>query len=382
MKETIRNGLGMEMLSNKRRHILKVQQPAALLAKLPARYSELIEQLKKQIRISRLRVAISVNRELILLYWDLGAKIKACQSQEGWGSKVIERVSRDLSINFPDMKGFSVRNLKYMLAFVEAYPERNFVQQSAAQIPWFHNCVILEKVKSFADRIFYIQKTIENGWSRDVLVHQIEMKLHKRAGKAITNFPQTLPTLQSDLAQQVIKDPYAFDFLGIREKISERELETSLLFHLKEFLLELGVGFSFVGSQYPLEAGDQDFRLDLLFYHLNLRCFIVVDLKISAFMPEYAGKMNFYLSAVDDLLRKKGDNPSIGIILCKSKNKVIVEYALRNTKRPMGVSTYKLIKALPKSLQGKLPSSEEFSKEFKKAEQYNGSVEPKSINRL
>lgn len=354
------------MLKNKKKHIIIVQQPAAQLAKLPAGYSDLIGQLKKQIRITRLRAAISVNRELILLYWDLGSKIKACQSREGWGSKVIDRLSRDLSIDFPDMRGFSVRNLKYMLAFVEAYPERNLVQQSAAQIPWFHNCVILEKVKSFKDRIFYIQRTIENGWSRDVLVHQIEMKLHKRAGKAMTNFPQTLPALQSDLAQQVIKDPYAFDFLGIREKISERELETSLLSHLKEFLLELGVGFSFVGSQYPLEVGGQDFRIDLLFYHLNLRCFIVVDLKVSAFMPEYAGKMNFYLSAVDDLLKKKADNPTIGIVLCKSKNKVIVEYALRNTKRPMGVSTYKLIEALPKSLRGKLPSVEEISNELKK----------------
>ena len=353
---------------DKKKHVVKVQQPAAQLTKLPVGYNELISQLKKQILTSRLRAAVSVNRELILLYWDLGAKIKVRQSEEGWGSKVIDRLSRDLSANFPDMRGFSVRNLKYMLAFVEAYPERSFVQQSAARIPWFHNCVILEKVKSFANRAFYIQKTLENGWSRDVLIHQIEMKLHNRAGKALTNFPQTLPAPQSDLAQQVIKDPYAFDFLGTREKISERELETFLLTHLKEFLLELGVGFSFVGSQYPIEVGGQDFRMDLLFYHLNLRCFIVIDLKISAFMSEYAGKMNFYLSAVDDLLRKEGDNPTIGIILCKSKNKVIVEYALRNTKRPMGVSTYKLQEALPKSLQGKLPSAYELSKELNNAE--------------
>lgn len=357
------------MPTNKKKHGLKVQQPAAQMAKLPVGYSELINQLKKQIQKSRFRAALSVNHELILLYWDLGAKIQNCKLREGWGSKVIDRLSRDLSVDFPDMRGFSVRNLKYMLAFVEAYPERSFVQQSAAQIPWFHNCVILEKVKSFGERAFYIQKTIENGWSRDVLIHQMETKLHKRTGKAITNFSQTLPALQSDLAQQVIKDPYAFDFLGIREKISERELETSLLSHLKEFLLELGIGFSFVGSQYPLEVGDQDFRLDLLFYHLNLRCFVVIDLKISAFMPEYAGKMNFYLSAVDDLLRKKDDNPTIGIILCKSKNKVIVEYALRNTKRPMGVATYKLMEALPKSLQGKLPSADELSKELKIADQ-------------
>lgn len=329
-------------------------------------YSEFILGLKKQITASRIRAALAVNQELILLYWDIGRQIIGHQKREGWGSKVVERVSRDLSSAFPGMKGFSVRNLKYMRAFAESYRDISFVQQPAAQIPWFHNCVIIDKLKTFSEREFYIKKTIENGWSRDILIHQIEIKLHERTAKALTNFGRTLPAPQSYLAQQIIKDPYAFDFLGASEKISERKLGESLIEHLKEFLLELGVGFSFIGSQYHLEVGGQDYYIDLLFYHLRLHCYVVIDLKISEFIPEYAGKMSFYLSAVDDFLRQKADNSSIGIILCKSKNKVVVEYALRHTKRPMGVATYHLQALLPRALRGKLPSAKEFKNELRK----------------
>jgi predicted nuclease of restriction endonuclease-like (RecB) superfamily len=246
-----------------------------------------------------------------------------------------------------------------MRALAEAYGDERFVQQAVAQIPWGHNVRILDYVKDAAEREWYIRQTVQNGWSRDVLVHHIESNLYRRQGKAITNFDRTLPPLQSDLAHQVLKDPYTFDFLSLDREARERDFERGLIEHLRAFLLELGVGFAFVGSQVHLDVGDQDFYLDLLFYHLRLRCFVVIDLKMSEFKPEYAGKMNFYLSAVDDLLRHKDDQPSIGIILCKAKNKVIVEYALRDTRKPIGVSGYKLTGSLPKKLQGKLPTIEE-----------------------
>jgi len=286
------------------------------------------------------------------------------QKEEGWGSKVIDRLAKDLKQEFPDMKGFSSRNLKYMRAFAEAYPDRKFVQQAAAQIPWFHHCTILDKVKTHAERTWYIQQAIEHGWSRNVLVHQIEGGLYHRKGKAITNFNSTLPSPQSDLAQEVLKNPYVFDFLGLTEDIRERELEKRLIGRIRDFLLELGVGFAFVGSQVHIEVGGEDFYLDLLFYHLKLRCYVVIELKTSAFKPEYAGKMNFYLSAVDDLLRHPDDKPSIGIILCKSRNKIIVEYALRDTTKPIGVSSYRLTRALPEDIKGSLPSVEDLEREL------------------
>jgi predicted nuclease of restriction endonuclease-like (RecB) superfamily len=328
----------------------KLQPMVGEIEDIPRGYREFVSRLKKKIVSSRLRAAIAVNEELILLYWDLGSQIKSHQMDEGWGSKVIDRLSMDLTRAFSDMKGFSVRNLKYMLAFAKAYPDRLFVQQAAAQIPWFHNCAIIEKVKSSSARIFYVKKTIENSWSRDILTHQIEIGLHERAGSALTNFTRTLPDPRSGLAQQIVKDPYSFEFLGITDKISERRLEESLLGHLKEFLLEVG---------------GQDYYIDLLFYHLVLRCYVIVDLKISSFIPEYAGKMNFYLSAVDDILRQKNDNSSIGIILCKTRNKVIVEYALRHASRPIGVASYRFQSSLPITLKGKLPSAEDLSNELK-----------------
>jgi predicted nuclease of restriction endonuclease-like (RecB) superfamily len=262
------------------------------------------------------------------------------------------------------MKGFPPRNLNYMRALAEAYPDAEFVQQPVAQIPWGHNLRILEAVNDPGEREWYLRQTIEHGWSRNVLVHQIESQLYQRQGKALTNFAQTLPAPQSELAQQLLKDPYTFDFLTLRDASLERDLERGLLAHLREFLLELGIGFAFVGSQQHLEVGGQDFYLDLLFYHLRLRCFVVIDLKISEFQPEFIGKMNFYLSAVDDLLKHPNDQPSIGIILCKTRNNVIVEYALRDTNKPMGVSTYQLTESLPKQLKGSLPTIEELEAEL------------------
>lgn len=328
-------------------------------------YVALISSLKEKIRAAQHRAAFSVNRELVILYWEIGREILIRQAAEKWGAKVIDRLSTDLSREFPEMKGFSQRNLKYMRTFAEAYSDKQFVQQVAAQIPWFHNCVLLDKIRDRNARDWYMYKTIEHGWSRNVLVHQIESRLYHRQGKAITNFSRTLPQPQSELAQEVLKDPYIFDFLGIGEEALERDIERALIENLRKFLLELGVGFSFVGSQYHLEVGGQDFYLDMLFYHLRLRCFVVIDIKIGEFQPEFAGKMNFYLSAADDLLRHKDDQPSIGVILCKAKNKVIVEYALRDNRKPIGVSGYKLTESLPKKLKGSLPTVEEIEAELK-----------------
>ena len=331
---------------------------------LPGGYSEFLANLKRRVQKARLKAALSVNQELILLYWEIGQMILERQRKEGWGAKVIDRLAHDLRKEFPDMKGFSARNLKYMRSFAEAYPDKKFVQQAAAQIPWFHHCILLDKVKDHAERLWYIQQTTLHGWSRNVLVHQIESGLYHRKGKAITNFDKTLPSPQSDLAQETLKDPYMFDFLGLTDDIRERELEKELIARLRDFLLELGSGFAFVGSQVHLEVGGEDFYLDLLFYHLKLRSYVIIDLKTGSFKPEYAGKMNFYLAAVDDLLRHPDDNPSIGIILCKSKNKVIVEYALKDTSRPIGVSAYRLTRTLPEELKTTLPSVEELEKEL------------------
>jgi predicted nuclease of restriction endonuclease-like (RecB) superfamily len=265
---------------------------------------------------------------------------------------------------FPEMKSLSARNLKYMRALAENYSDEQFVQQLVAQIPWGHNVRILDKVKDAKEREFYIQKTIENGWSRNILVLQIESKLYKRQGKAVTNFQNTLPPAQSDLATQILKDPYNFDFLTLHDAAVERDLENALLDNLRKFLIELGVGFALVGSQYHLEVGEQDFYIDLLFYHLRLRAFVVIDLKMREFKPEDAGKMSFYLTATDKLLRHETDAPTIGIILCKTKNKLVAEYALQNVNSPIGVSEIQLAEALPENLKGSLPSIEEIEKEL------------------
>ena len=332
----------------------------------PPGYDELLQQLKNRIRERRLRTSLAVNRELILLYWSIGRDILDRQREQGWGTKVIDHLSADLHRAFPEMKGFSSRNLKYMRAFAEAWPDEAIVQQAAAQIPWFHNCVLLDKVKNPVHREWYMRQTIESGWSRAVLVHQIETNVYRRQGQATTNFRQTLPTPQSDLAQEVVKDPYSFDFLTLSDDAHERDLERGLLEHLRNFLLELGVGFAFVGSQYPLNVGGDEFYVDLLFYHLKLRCYVVIDLKMKEFEPEFAGKMNFYLAALDDLLRHPEDQPSIGIILCKTrKNKLVVEYALRDMGKPIGVSQYQLTEALPAEFKGSLPTVEDLEAELR-----------------
>ncbi|HEV2495725.1 MAG TPA: PDDEXK nuclease domain-containing protein [Terriglobia bacterium] len=331
---------------------------------LPQGYASLLNELKERIRAAQVRAGLAVNRELVSLYWSIGRDILARQKEQGWGAKIVDRLAADLRKAFPEMTGFSPRNLSYMRSFAEAWPDEQFVQQLAAQIPWFHNCVILDQVKSIAEREWYIRQTIQNGWSRNVLVHQIESGLYRRQGKALTNFTRTLPAPQSELAQQVVKDPYNFEFLSLAKEARERELEHALIDHLRDFLIELGVGFAFVGSQYPIQVGDEEFRIDLLFYHLRLRCFVALDLKMGQFQPEHSGKMNFYLSAIDDLLRQPGDQPSIGMVLCKSQNKVVAEYALRDLRKPVGVSEYRLTEALPKRLRGSLPTIEELEAEL------------------
>ena len=328
-------------------------------------YKALLADLKRRIQEAQVRAGLAVNRELVLLYWSIGREILVRQEREGWGAKVIDSLSRDLHHLFPEMKGLSPRNLKYMRALAEAWPEESIVQQAAAQIPWFHNCTLLDKVKDPLERLWYTQQTITNGWSRNVLTLQIESGLYRRQGKAISNFEVALPKPQSDLAQQLLKDPYNFDFLTLDKDARERDIERGLIDHLRQFLLELGSGFAFVGSQVPLEVGGEDYRLDLLFYHLKLRAFIVAEVKSTAFRPEYAGKMNFYLSAVDDLIRDaKVDGPTLGLLLCRSKNRVMAEYALRDIHKPIGVAELELTRILPESLTSRLPTVETLEAEL------------------
>jgi predicted nuclease of restriction endonuclease-like (RecB) superfamily len=356
-------------MAKKRAARAKTPRPANKTTNLlPKGYDELLGEIKERIRSAQLRAALAVTRELVLLYWHIGRDILTRQEQEGWGTKVIDRLAGDLRRAYPDMTGLSPRNLKYMRAFAEAWPELSIVQQLVAQVPWGHCVRLLDYVKNRNEREWYIRKTIENGWSRNVLVHWIESDLYERQGKAPTNFEKTLPPPQSDLARETLKDPYNFEFLALAGDAEERALQKGLLEHIQHFLIELGAGFAFVGQQYPLEVGGEDFFIDLLFYHLKLRCYVVIELKTTAFKPEYAGKMNFYLSAVDDLLRHPDDKPSIGIILCKAKNQVVVEYALRDLVKPVGVSSYitKLVESLPPFLRGSLPSPKELEAELKK----------------
>jgi predicted nuclease of restriction endonuclease-like (RecB) superfamily len=379
---------------------------------LPPDYAPLLADIKARVETARVKAGLAANRELLALYWDIGRLILNRQRREGWGAKVVDRLALDLQRAFPGQQGFSPRNLKYMRAFAEAWPEMVIVQQPAAQMgkaqrpepaivqqavaqlpeaekskpeivqaplaqtvasilhqpgapmPWFDHCLLLDKLTSSADRLWYAGKAVEHGWSRNVLALQIEAGLHQRQGKAVTNFKTTLPPAQSDLAQGITKDPYLFDFLTLRDDANERAVEDGLVAHVEKFLLELGAGFALVGRQVHLEVGDQDFYLDLLFYHLKLRCFVVIDLKAREFTPEAAGKMNFYLSAVDDRFRQSGDQPSIGLILCRSKNRVIAEYALRDMTKPIGVAGYvtKLVDSLPKALKGAVPSVAELEK--------------------
>ena len=325
---------------------------------LPSDYGPWLADLKAQIHAAQQQAARNVNRELVLLYWQIGRGILERQGREGWGSKVIERLAQDLRNAFPAMKGFSRANLLYMRAFAEAWPDQEIVQQAVGQLPWGHNLVLLSKLKTHDLRVAYAQRAIDQGWSRAVLVHHIERRSLHREGQAVSNFALRLPVPNSDLAHEALKDPYLFDFLGIGDESHERAIEDALVQHITRFLLELGAGFAYVGRQVPLEVGGEDFFIDLLFYHLKLRCYVVIELKASAFKPEHAGKLSFYLSAVDAELKSEHDAPTIGMVLCKSKNKVVAEYAPRNINQPIGVAEYQLTESLPADLQTCLPSIE------------------------
>lgn len=354
---------------------------------LPSGFADLLGEVKLRIQTAQTRAMFSVNAELIRLYWDIGRLIEDRQQREGWGASVIPRLSAELRNEVPELKGFSERNVKRMLAFHREYPSPDeIVPQAVAQlptpqkgpqavaqtpegsllwqIPWGHHVWLIEKVKDLTARRWYMEQTLANGWSRNVLTLMIESDAHRRAGKALSNFEQQLPSPQSDLVQQTLKDPYIFDFLTLDEPFHERELETELVRHLEKFLLELGQGFAFVGRQYRVTVGEDDFYIDLLFYHLRLRAFVVIDLKTGPFKPEYAGKLNFYCNVVNDQLRHEQDHPTIGLILCQTKDNVLAEYALTGIDKPIGVSSYELTRALPKNLQSSLPTVEQLEAEL------------------
>lgn len=325
---------------------------------MPAAYATALDEIKQRLQQARLRAVLAANSAMVLTYWGIGRVILGRQQSEGWGAKVIDRLSADLRAAFPDMQGLSPRNLKYMRAFAAAWPDEAIVQRAIAQLPWRQNIALLDKLDSPAERLWYARKAVGEGWSQPVLCLQIEKQLHRRDGKAQSNFPTTLPPADSDLAAQIFKDPYLFDFIGTADPRREREVERALVDHIQRFLLELGAGFAFVGRQVHLEVGDDDFYLDLLFYHLRLRRYVVVELKARDFKPGDAGQMNLYLSAADDLLRHPDDLPTIGLLLCKQRNKVVVEYALRGMDRPIGVAEWQtqLVETLPKELESSLPT--------------------------
>lgn len=321
-------------------------------------YIEVMNNIKIEIQRSQYKASVSLNKELVMLYYNIGKVINAHKT---WGNKFIENLALDIKREFPNSKGYSVRNLKYMAKYAETYTDEEFVQTVSAQIPWSHNTAILDKVKDSEKRVWYIEKTIENGWSHSVLIHQIESGLYERqaVSSKISNFENRLISPQSELAIQTMKDPYIFDFIPFKENMLERDIEQALVKDITKLLLELGTGFAFLGNQYHLNVGGDDFYIDLLFYNLNLRCYVVIELKTGEFKPEYAGQINFYLSAVDGILKKECDNPSIGLLLCKSKNDLVAEYALKDMSKPIGVSEYKITANLPQELQTQLPSVED-----------------------
>lgn len=320
-------------------------------------YLTYVEDLKDEISKTRIKAALSVNKELVLLYWRIGKKILEMQEREGWGARVIENISKDLQEGFPGMRGLSARNLVYMQTFARAYAQDPITQQAAAQIPWTHNCMILDKITYPSERLWYIRKTIENGWSRNVLLMQIKSNLYGRQGKALTNFKATLPKVQSDLAHQLMKSEYNFEFLGVSEGSGEAAIEKSLMDNIRDFLLELGQGFSFVGNQHKVTLAGEVFYIDLLMYHIKLKSYVVVELKAGKFKPEYLGKLGFYAAAIDREVKEEGDQETIGLLLCQSSNKLMVEYCLQDSKKPMGVADYK---TLPAQYAEHLPSPEQF----------------------
>ncbi len=341
------------------------------MEKLTTDYKQWLTELKSKIRSTQIKAAVAVNSTLIHFNWELGKMI--AEKQTAWGSKFLETLSKDLQDEFPDMKGFSVSNLKFCKLFYNYFPissqaENELGTKLVAQIPWGHTKVIITKIKDKNEAQFYIQQTIENNWSRDILSIQIETNLYARKGKAISNFKNTLPEPMSDLAQQTLKDPYIFDFMTLAEGYKERDIEQQLVKHVTKFLLELGKGFAFVGQQYHVEIAENDYYIDLLFYHIRLKCYVVIELKNTKFIPEYAGKLNFYLSAVDTLVKQADDNPTIGILLCRYKNNIEAEFALRDINKPMGISEFKITEILPENLKSSLPTIEEIENEFKDLE--------------
>jgi predicted nuclease of restriction endonuclease-like (RecB) superfamily len=362
-------------------------------------YTALLAEIKQRIRTAQVRTAMAANIGLLMLYWEIGGVLAGRQKKEGWGAGVLPRLAADLHHALPEVKGFSDRNMRLMVQFYEEYPALFPIwqpavaklenhpaprqkeskstaqliapstasaiwQQPVAKLPWGHNVILIQKVKDRLTRLWYAQQAFDHGWSRHVLFAQIQNGAHERQGKAVTNFTRTLPPAQSDLAAQLLKDPYVFDFLTLEKPFHERELETGLLRHIQDFLVALGTGFAWVGRQVHLKVGDDDFYMDLLFYHLRLRCFVVIDLKVGRFKAEYAGKMNFYLNAVDDRLRHATDQPSIGLILCENKNKIVAEYALRGMNKAIGVSAYELTRALPRKFRSALPSIKQLEQEL------------------
>lgn len=327
-------------------------------------YALLLEHLKAEIRAARTKAALHANTELLLLYWKIGHAILEKENQEGWGRKVVEKLSLDLKLAFPDMQGFSNRNLRYMKKFAAVFDDFSILQGSLAKLSWYHHITLLEKVKETQLRLFYVDETAKNGWTRDVMLAQIESQYHLRVAQGQHNFDKTLGKTQSEAARMVLKDPYLFDFLNITQPFKERELEDALVQHITQFLLELGAGFAYVGRQYKIEVSGREFAIDLLFYHLKLRAYIVVELKTEEFKPEFAGKLNFYLSAVDDLVRHPKDAPSIGLIICKTKDSIMAEYALRDLQKPIGIAEFRLKDALPETLQSSLPTIEDIEQQL------------------
>jgi len=333
-------------------------------------YKNFIQEIKSKIQSSQIKASLKVNEELLRLYWDLAKMIVSKQKESSWGSSFIEILSQDLKKEFPDMKGFSITNIKYMRKWYLFWHDEKSPQlvDEIFSIPWGHNREIVTKAKTRDEALFYVRETIQNNYSRVVLLHQIESGLYEREGKAISNFDAKLPAPQSDLAQAILKDPYNFDFLMLTQKHDERELEDALIEQISSFLLELGSGFAFIGRQYKLVVGGDEFRVDLLFYHVKLKCYIVVELKTVKFKPEFAGQLNFYVSAIDGELREADDNPTLGILICKSKNDTVVEYALKKIDNPIGVSEYQLVNQLPKEFKSSLPSIEEIEEELRGVE--------------
>ncbi len=327
-------------------------------------YLTIIESIKSEIYSAQYKAALNVNHEMIILYYNIG---KIINQHKSWGNKFIDNLAADIRIEFPNVKGYSVRNLKYMSKMADTYSDEKFVQQVAAQIPWGQNIVLLDKISDYDIRVWYAEKTLENGWSRNVLIHQIESDLYSRQvlNSKISNYETRLPSPQSELAIQTMKDPYIFDFIPFREDMAERDIENALVKDVTKLLLELGTGFAFLGNQYRLNIGGDDFYIDLLFYNLNLRSYVVIELKTGDFKPEYAGQLNFYLSAVDGILKTEHDNQSIGLLLCKSKNNLVAEYALKDISKPIGVSEYKITTNLPDELMKQLPSVEDIQNRIK-----------------